>query len=141
MNFCRTGVEGGLMTSRIYRFSRSRGHPVQNSLAREGRQGRRRTGRSIRGRAPAALQGNSLVSGSQSRTRSSLGYKSAGRSESVLSADFRKSQNESTKNKQSTKVQRAAKVSRYLGGVDTLSGQTLQGTLSAVSKPIFGTKY
>ena len=49
--------------------------------------------------------------------------------------------NKGTKSMQSIKAQKAAKVSKYLLGFDILSGQTLQGSFSAVSKPIFATKY
>ena len=58
-----------------------------------------------------------------------------------LGADFRKRQNENTKSMQNIKLQKTAKVSKYLVDFDSLCVQTLQGSLSALSKLIFATKY
>ena len=61
-----------------------------------------------------------------------------------LGADFRKCENEntrlSTKNKPKIEMQKATKISKYSADFETLSGKTLEGWLSAVSKPIFATK-
>ena len=45
------------------------------------------------------------------------------------------------KNKQSIKVQVAANVSKHFLDFDILSGQTCQGSFSALSKPVFPTEY